>query len=241
MKRITSILALTVGLSAFTALGQSQGDQASQFKNAPARKDGEEIRKQDRRGDERSLRRGKGPRQQRGDQFARPQMRRQAPAFNGPSRRFAPGQGLGAQGPGPAWGNPQAGPQQRGPRREVCPHCNRPFDLGAARGPQFREGHGFGPRPDAGPMGRGLGPQARGPAFGPPPWAGRGGPGSDMRSGPRGPGRERPPLPERGFGPMRRGPDGPDAPAGRFDRPGPGPRAGERGLRNAPPAEPQDR
>ena len=235
MKRITPLLTLTLGLSAFTALAQSQGDQAKHLKDPPARRDDAQPDRDERRDDEarpdRSQRRDQaGPRQmERGDSNGPRHGFGPQPPFApgrrgfGPQQGFGPGrQAFGPQGRGQARNRPQAGSQQRDLRPEVCPHCKRPFDPGAAQGPQFRDRQGFGPRPEAGPRQRGFGPQARGQAFGPPPWVGRGGPDGDMRPGQRGPQGDAP-MPERGMGPVRRGLGGPGGGEGRFERPQQGP------------------
>ena len=238
MKRTTLLLALTLGIPALSTLGQSQGDQASQLKNPPAARDGEEVRKQDRPTNERRMRRGDDSREERDGQFTRPPKRRQGAEARGPQGNYMPGKESGAQR-GPAWNSPQAGPRQFGPRPEVCPHCHRPFDLGMARGPQLRGRQGSGQEQNFGPMRRGLGPQARGPAFGPPPWAGRGDAASGFESGPRGPGREQPSMQGRGYRSTRRGFASDDAPADRLERPGP--RGDERGSRGNPPADSDER
>ena len=203
MKRTILLLALTLGCATFSAPAQSQGDPAKQLKDPPARNDGGDLRAPEPRAERKQLRRGEGVRERRGEVFARRQMRGEPPTPPGPQRRFAPGQRFGEQ-PRPGWKGPEARLRPFGPRPEVCPHCNRPFDVGPARGPQFRDRQGVGPR-------------ARGPVFGPPPWAGRGEPDRDLRPGPRGP-RADGPLPEREFGPIRRGSGSPDGEAGRIER-----------------------
>lgn len=216
MKRTLLLLALTLGCTTFSAPGQSQGDAAKQLKDPPARNEGGDLRAPETRAERKQLRRGEGMRAQRGEAFGRRQMQGELPEPQSPQRRFAPGQRFGEQR-GPAWGGPQARTRPFGPRPEVCPHCNRPFDVGPARGPLFRDRQGFGPREGMGGMRRGVGPQARGPAFGPPPWAGRGESDRALRPGPLGP-RADGPLPEREFAPMQRGPWSPDGEKGRIER-----------------------
>lgn len=218
MKQTTILLALALGVSAQTALGQP-GEKKERQKQRPAEaREKALLDRKERRADEARPSRDEGPRQrmQRPGQFRPGPMWGGRGGFGVPQQRIAPGRpGFGPQGRGPAFGAPQDRPGVPG----MCPACRRPLGRDVAPGRLGRDG---------------AGPQGRGPAFGPPPWAGRGGPGSDLRSAPRGPGRDLPVRPGQGFGPMRRGPGGPE---GQMDRPGPGPRPEGRGPWNRPPME----
>ncbi len=277
MKQTTTLLALAFGLSALSTFAQSQGDQAKQLKEAPARRDDARMDRDERRDQDarprrlqrrdqagpRQMNRAPGSRHGRQQGFAPgrrgfgPQQQFDpGPRGFGPQRQFGPGpQGFGMQRRGPAWDGPQAGPGNRfGGPPQMSPRRNWSPKSGTAPGWHGRGGQGFGdrqnfgprqrnagPRQDFGPRQRGFGPQGRGPAFGPPPWAGRGGSDNDMRPGPRGQRPEAPPMQGRGFGPLRRGPGVPDAPTDRMDRPDAGPRGDERDPRNAPPVDSDDR
>jgi hypothetical protein len=173
----------------------------------------------------------------------------------GPQERLRQGNpGFRPQGPRPGFGPRRGGfgPPMMGGRGfqnsdGVCPMCGRPYgplgQQGHLRGggPGFGAGDrnpGFGPRA----LGPGSRPQGRGPGFGPPPWARRGEPRSEMRSAPRGPRSDAPPTQEdRGLGPTHRGPDGPVGPKGRFQRPGSDARPDGRSSDNRPPMEHDDR
>ena len=209
MKRTVLMLTLTLGFSALGASAQSQGDQARQLKESPAPKEEREISPRDR---------GRSPRMERRREMLRRhqlEMRRRnwqsARDHEGLPPRFGQGRpGFGPQGRGPLWN----APDERGRQLQVCPRCGRPFDRELAPVGPRRGGQVAGPRRNFGPMARGFGtgPQDRGPAFGPPPWAGRGGPNEDLRPGPRGPREDMPPTQGRRFGPMRRGFEGPANP-----------------------------
>lgn len=139
-------------------------------------------------------------------------MERAPRNFAGPRQRFGPGpQTFGPQAHGPAWNRPQFAPRGGAGGPEICPHCQRPLARNAAPGMQRPGGQGFDPREKFGPRQRGWGnvPQGRGPAFGPPPWAGRGRPDADVRPGVRGLRDAAPSMPRRDFGPRPRGFQGP--------------------------------
>lgn len=226
MKRTTLLFTLTLGLAALNASAQSQGDQARQRTKAPEDREEQEIKKEIRR-------RGDGPRAERPREMQRQHrqwaQRDDGPAprdFGGSRRRFGPGRPeFGPQGHGPAWNSPR----ERGGRPEVCPFCHRPMNREMAQLGPRRGGQGFAPRENFGPqqrnfapqgrgfdpMQRGFAPQDRGPGFGPPPWAGRGESGEDLRPGPRGPRGpqdDAPPMQRRGFGPRERDSEGPGNP-----------------------------
>jgi hypothetical protein len=248
MKRSTTILALTLGLSAFTALAQSQGDQAKQLTERPERRDAKANR-DDRRDDEE-----RPQREQRRDQARLREMEQDDRGV--PARRYAPGRpGLGPrQGFGP--GRQFRGPEGQGEElarppfmsrqgrmaENFCPYCGRPTEMNPAQGWGRPGGQGFAPRQGFGRMQRNFGPQARGPAFGPPPWAGRGNPEGDVRPVPR---ERRPdaPMPDREMGPSRRGPGAPEGDGKRFedrDQDRPREQAAPR-ERERRPAEPDER
>ena len=233
MKRTTLWMALTLGLAALNAPAQSQGDQSAQLARPPKARVERESNKEVRRPAD-------GPRAERRRDMARQRQR-------GAPRDWQPGgRGFGDAPPDVGRGEPGFRPPGRGPawngpgrhagRPEVCPHCGRPFGWNTPPGLQRRGRNSFGPGSGYGPGPRGWGnaPQDRGPAFGPPPWAGRGGPDAAVRPGPRAPGRIPPPGAPQ-FAPGRRGPVGP---GGRFDAPPPRPAPEDR---DAPVRSPRER
>ena len=243
MKHTFTLLALTVGLSALNSMAQSEGDEARPSERPVPRREGE---RRIERGD-RNTEPARAPREE-----AAPARRPNRPADRGVdaptarSPRFGRGPGQ-FQPPGRGQG---LGPIAGGPRRfqrdaDVCPRCGRPF----------------GPMGQAQRFGQGFRRDGQGPAWGPPPWAGRGGPQRDVRSGPQGQrfggpalgwGQQRrmqqddirPPLnrgPGAGMGPMRRGFGGPGRDDAQLERGGPGPRPGGRGPARRPAPEADDR
>jgi hypothetical protein len=187
MKNTATILALTLGLSALNAVGQTNAEPTPPSDtNRPDR------------GAQRVERDAPPPGRVAPPERMAPRDAGQVPAplrgmrrdqredgaLPGPPGRFGPGPGRFArEGRDRGFGPPPGVPSRFRDERAVCPCCGRPY----ARG---------------GPMGQRFGPPpgrdgARGPGFGPPPWAGRRGPREAMRPGARGARFDGPPPRER--------------------------------------------
>lgn len=182
-KTLITLLTLTVGLAADSALAQRQGDAArDQLRRSPPRAEARADRETRREPAARLWR-------ERAERWRRPDLAAPRPRWQGPRTWDAPAPRFAPDRPGPGW--QRGAPMWRGPR--FCPHCQRPL------------------RPDfpPGAMRRGWSElPPRGPAWGPPPWAERRGPDADLQPPGRWPRPQPPGLRQWRDRPERPGPEG---------------------------------